>query len=394
MRKRTFRWLWLYSTVLSAALLSCHSSPPEKYAGDQTQEWGAMAEWWAQHSAKYSHPIAEKFLQQKTSPGKEKGKRRLPTFQLWESPFPPHLSQKDKIGVILQYDGSIDALKNINFEIFSSFSNFFVGEIPIYRLHKLKGLPGVRRVELRKKLRLHLNLSSPAVGAPQVYRNYHLDGSGVIVGIVDTGIDYTHPAFRNPDGTTRILAILDFSLEDPDRNKPPRLFLKPEIDRALKSGEPLPHADRVGHGTHIAGIAAGNACYLVEGESDKCYRGIAPRADLIVVKAVRGKGSQFDSGDLLQAISFIHNLAKKLKKSYVINLSLGSQYGGHDGSELLDRALSEFSGPGKPGQIIVASAGNEGSLPIHAAGWFEEKTLALKLELTDSKKKKSPLKEF
>ena len=196
----------------------------------------------------------------------------------------------------------------------------------------------------------------------------------MIVGIIDTGIDYTHPAFRTKDGKTRILALLDYSLPASEAQDAvaPRRFTQEQIDKALSTQTPLLHRDENGHGTHIAGIAAGNGQLTVGGKQK--YIGIAPRADLVVVKALRAGRGEFDSGDVLEAIAFIHQFAKKRNQPYVLNLSLGGHHGGHDGTTLLERAIDGFSGAGKPGQVIVASAGNEGNKHMHTSGWLKKET--------------------
>ncbi|MGH9334296.1 MAG: S8 family serine peptidase, partial [Vicinamibacteria bacterium] len=111
--------------------------------------------------------------------------------------------------------------------------------------------------------------------------------------------------------------------------------------------------DTVGHGTHVAGIAAGNG----GGSPNGSLRGVAPAADLAVVK------STLETADILSAIAHIFELAAKRNQPAVVNCSFGGHVGGHDGSSLIERTIDDLSGPGK---IVVVSAGNEGSDPIHA----------------------------
>jgi subtilisin family serine protease len=238
----------------------------------------------------------------------------------------------------------------------------------ILSLERYGAAQGLHHLGLSHRYKPHLNISAPLVGIPQSRVSYGLDGRGVIVGVVDSGIDLTHPAFRASDGQTRVLALLDFSLPSERNNgNPPRLFLKEEIDKALAAGESLPHVDTTGHGTHVAGIAAGNGGRR-EGQSS--YLGMAPRADLVIVKALRRNEGEFDSGDILEGIAFIHQFAKFQRKPYVINLSLGGHQGAHDGSTFLERAIASYSGEGKAGQLVVVSAGNEGTRPIHWGAWL------------------------
>ncbi|TNE51464.1 MAG: hypothetical protein EP343_05040 [Deltaproteobacteria bacterium] len=262
-------------------------------------------------------------------------------------------------------------------------STFAVGWLPLSQLSALLHHPDLRAAELTTRLRSHLNVSSAMIQAPETRLKYGLDGRGVIVGIIDTGIDYTHPAFRHADGSTRILSLLDYSLRSPFTQTFPQVFNQEQIDQALTKKEPLGHEDTLGHGTHIAGIAAGNGRTNDPSQPAR-YLGIAPRADLLVVKGLREGSDEFDSGDILQGVAFVHSFAKRVGKPYVINLSLGGQQGGHDGYSLLERALSSFSGPKKSGQILVASAGNEGNSTIHAGGWLRDSTASLRFQVPES----------
>ena len=155
-------------------------------------------------------------------------------------------------------------------------------------MQKLVRLRGLQAAELSRRLKPHLNVSAPLIAAPQTRLKLGLDGRGVIIGIIDTGLDLEHPAFLHKDGTTRLLALVDYSIGVNDKDKPfsPRVFLPAELNQAAKDKKPTGHQDRIGHGTHIAGIAAGNgqtgSSVLVPR-----YLGIAPRADLIVVKGTR-----------------------------------------------------------------------------------------------------------
>ena len=301
-------------------------------------------------------------------------------------------SHKIGLRVLLDYRGTVEALKPLGLESTSHTGSIIAGWLPLQSIPALQSLKKLYAAELSRPLQPHLNVSAPMVQAPAARLRYGLDGRGVLIGIIDTGVDYRHPAFRHTDGTTRIISILDFSLVSPITGKAPRVFNQVQINKALQAKKPLGHEDQLGHGTHISGIAAGNG--RMPDQKSSNYLGIAPRADLIVVKGLRKESREFDSADVLQGIAFIHASAKRLKKPYVINLSLGGQQGGHDGSSLLERALATFSGKGKRGQILVASAGNEGQSQIHARGWLNEnQSLDLILKVPgESKVSSSPLR--
>ena len=190
-------------------------------------------------------------------------------------------------------------------------------------------------------------------------------GKGIVVGCLDWGLDFTHKAFRNKDGTTRILAIWDqdTSKESPDFPPPKpwgygRLITQSEINRALKSSSPFEALNfkfddrrRTKHATHVMDIAAGSI-------RDGFHGGMAPEADLVFVQMQTGRGPRADLGDTVQlpeAIDFVHRTAGK--RSCVINMSLGSHSSSHDGRELVSMMNDNFLRLNK-NRMIVQSAGN------------------------------------
>jgi subtilisin family serine protease len=218
-----------------------------------------------------------------------------------------------------------------------------VARVPRTELESLARLPAVRYVEASTKLKLHSDLAHVSSGLVRSgARTVPQTGTGVLVGIVDTGIDVSHPAFRS-GGKTRIVSYLD-------------QFTDREFDAAkIDAGEAAASTDTIGHGTHVAGIAAGNG----GGSPDSFLRGVAPEADLAVVK------STLETADILTGIAHIFDVAKARNQPAVVNCSFGGHVGGHDGSTIIERTIDELSGPGR---IVVVSAGNEGNDPIHAHG--------------------------
>lgn len=198
-----------------------------------------------------------------------------------------------------------------------------------------------------------------------------LDGTGVVIGIVDTGLDVTHADLRDADGKSRVRYMLDFSRPPSDRQ--PELEAEygctEETECAIFSSDDLDELlgndvigdepkDTFGHGTHVASLAAGN------GLSSKTprYIGVAPAATIVGARVSRsGDGSIFDA-DIIQAVRFIFEQAERLGLPAVVNLSLGSDFGAHDGTSPLELALASFVGPDFPGRAIVVAAGNSGTL--------------------------------
>ena len=192
-----------------------------------------------------------------------------------------------------------------------------------------------------------------------------VSGEGVIVAIMDRGVDWENNDFRNSDGSTRIATIFDLSDDSGarDSDNPYRrgtVYTREQIDRALFSGTGLPTRDAVGHGTTTTGIAAGNG----RNSADRKYRGVAPNATIIAVKVVAGEGSDepdfFDYAALPVAIDFAVEKARELSMPVVMLLNLGSIGGPTDGTSALSRKIDATVGPDHPGVVFVTGTGDDG----------------------------------
>jgi len=181
-----------------------------------------------------------------------------------------------------------------------------------------------------------------------------------LIGVVDTGIDLAHADFRRADGTTRILALWD---QISTAGSPPASFAYGTewSAGAIDAGTAL-SLDEEGHGTHVAGIAAGNGRAGVAGLDADRYVGIAPEATLCVVKVDFSGPHGASAADVIDGVAYIFAKAAALGRPAVVNLSLGTHEGPHDGTLPLDEMLEAMTGPGR---IIVAAAGNEGADRIH-----------------------------
>ncbi len=249
------------------------------------------------------------------------------------------------------------------------------------RLQRLASTPGVLVVEACRTLHAHLDRSLPETGALSVYRNHGLNGAGVIVGIIDTGLDFRHEDFQTAGGRTRVAYLLDFSKEAKDPKAKwsfgARAFSRTEIDtqlimdRTMSQQEQglVTHRDLAGHGTHVAGIAAGSGAAAAPGFTAFRYKGVAPGATLIGVQASENNSANFHDADVIHGIQFVFERAEALGMPAVVNLSIGTQLGPHDGTSGLAMAISSFTGDHKPGRVVVVSAGNDGGQDIHAVGF-------------------------
>jgi subtilisin family serine protease len=258
--------------------------------------------------------------------------------------------------------------------------------VPLDQLYALAAIPRVFFVEAVKRYHPTLDQSIPDTRANLV-RSRNPDasfngttGKGVIVGIIDSGVDWRHLDFRKPDGTTRIKFLWDPSDDSFQRlgigSPPPpgamgTLYTEDQINSALRGEGTVGARDQFGHGTHVTGVAAGNGAGGGQLLPAGTFIGVAPEADIIAVRVFGPDGTFLaDNVDLIQAIGFIDQTAAALQRPYVVNLSLGTHLGPHDGTSLEEMAIDSLVGPGKPGKAIVVSAGNEGGQPIHAGGAF------------------------
>jgi len=227
-----------------------------------------------------------------------------------------------------------------------------------------------------------LEASSPEIGATLLHagfvNNTAYKGKGVIVLIYDTGIDWRHLDFRKSDTSkSRILGIWDqtiyplpFSGEANPRGFTYGVeYSQSQIEDEL-DGTPanfVREKDINGHGTHVASIAAGNGLsYFGK------YKGIAPEADIIVVKG--GDGVFYESF-IIDGMSYAAAMSAKYGKPVVVNLSLGTQAGPHDGTMAEEVAIQNFVSA--PGRIVCVAAGNEGESFIHTGGVMDSSNRAI-----------------
>ena len=206
-----------------------------------------------------------------------------------------------------------------------------------------------------------------------------LTGKGTITVFIDTGIDYRNPLFRNPDGSSRILAIWDQTIQD---GQPPTGFdygteyRKEVIDQALQSENPLsivPSIDENGHGTAIAGVAAGSN--ISEGT---IFSGAAPDTDILVIKLKPCKQYlrdyylipddvvAYQSTDIMMALQYADTFAESFVRPVIFCIALSSSYGSHNGTSPLSNYMNRLAN--KRSRVFVTGGGNEGNSAHHYEG--------------------------
>lgn len=240
--------------------------------------------------------------------------------------------------------------------------NFAVITIETSKIGQLAQEPSIQYIEFPKSLYFSDIESNEAACILRARKTFNLQGNGVIVGFIDSGIDYTHPAFLNEQGNTRVKYIYDISQSES------KVYTEDDINTALKSVDPysiVPVYDNTGHGTHVAGIATAG------GNINENYYGVAPKASIIMVKSARGYYSL--STSIMRGIKFLIDKSNELKMPLVINMSLSTNDGAHDGRSLLEEYISTVSDLNRV--TIAVSAGNEGDTAHHIGGELKNDTV-------------------
>ena len=272
--------------------------------------------------------------------------------------------------VIIKCTGNLDDVRQIAEEVTELFGGFAVVRIKEDTLTLLTDIPQVTYVEKPKAVYFALQEAKAASCLTGVQGGADgLSGAGVLFACVDSGVAYTHPDFRNEDGSTRILYLWDQTIE----GNPPAGYTRgteytaEQINAALQAQtqterrEIVPSEDISGHGTSVLGIGAGNG----RGSGGR-FRGVAYEADIIVVKlGTPGEGSFPRTTELLEGVDYCIRKAVELGMPIAVNLSFGNNYGAHNGSSLLENYLDTVAGVGK--NVICVGMGNEGTAGVHKA---------------------------
>lgn len=224
-------------------------------------------------------------------------------------------------------------------------------------------------------------LNEAGISTVQNYPALNLDGRGVMIGFVDTGIDYTNEIFRNLDGTTRIAGIWDQTIQT---GTPPEGFFygseysREKINEALRAEEPeeiVPTQDENSHGTFLASIATGNPV------TQERFSGAAPGCAIGVVKlkeakdylkefyAIRPGAVCYQENDIIQGLHYLDHLADRLEMPLVLCVALGTSFGGHNGGTVLSRILREYANT--IDRCVVIGGGNEAAEKHHYYGRLE-----------------------
>jgi subtilisin family serine protease len=263
-----------------------------------------------------------------------------------------------ELDVIIIGDVSRAQLEAAGARVRTALPGIFTAYIPEGSVETVAALSGVQRIEGSVLCEPNLDASVPTTNASNLRGagpNFTgLNGAGVIVGVCDTGVDYHHGDFDDPGGNTRLLNIWDQN----SAGVPPGGFgYGAEWNSVQIDANTSTQKDLQGHGSHVMGIAGGDGSLTGGATPAHTYVGMAPKADLIMVNTT------FFTSGILDGVQYIFNRATTLGQDAVVNLSLGSHFGPHDGTSGFEAGLTALTGAGR---IVVNSAGNEGNSARHA----------------------------
>lgn len=287
--------------------------------------------------------------------------------------------------LIVKYSGSLEAARELGALVEEMRNEYAILTVKESQIPLISALPQIEYIEKPKRLFFAINQAKAAscVNILQEAPPY-LSGRGVLIAVLDSGVDYFHEAFRRGDGTTRILELWDQTQN--------RIYTEAEINRALESGsreaarQVVSSADVSGHGTAVAGIAAGDSRggaaernFESGGRSNGVaggstvpgrYRGIAYESDLLVVKLGTARPDGFPrTTELMRAVNYAVSFAAERFLPLVINISFGNTYGSHDGTSLLETFLDDIGNYGRT--TILVGSGNEGAASGHTSGTLQ-----------------------
>lgn len=263
--------------------------------------------------------------------------------------------------VIVKYHGSLQGLKQRGIGVEELIAGYAILTVPQSQMDVLDSTEQIEYVEKPKRLFFEDAAGNTAsCYAPGSRISGELTGRGVLVAVIDSGISYWDRDFRNPDGTTRILYLYDQVLG--------REFNREQIDEALALGNRqqaqmlVPSIDTTGHGTAVAGIAAGGG-----GTGGIAYAGVARESGLLIVRLGTPRADSFPrTTELMRALTYVVNKAVELRMPVAVNLSFGHTYGAHNGTSLLERFLDNVAEIGR--SVICVGSGNEGASGGHVGG--------------------------
>ncbi len=230
----------------------------------------------------------------------------------------------------------------------SDFGDFVTAQIPVEKLEALSQDENIKRVEIAKPIQKKMDKARPAANVDKVQAGTGLSqpflGAGVVVGVVDGGFHYNHINFYNANNTSELRVKRVLRQANSGRASSYRTKKEYTTQAEIETAKYDDTNDETGHATHVTGIAAGSY-------SSNDYHGVAKEADIVMVSM--GSGDT----DIADGVKYVFDYATEVGKPAVVNLSLGTHFGPHDGTSTFDRTLDAMVGAGR---IVCGAAGNEG----------------------------------
>ena len=256
--------------------------------------------------------------------------------------------------LIVKYTGSLQKYASDIVQIVELYNEYAIITVPENMVEAVSDWPEVEYIEKPKRLYFQVAQGKRAscISLVQV-PPLSLTGRGVLVAVVDSGIDYRHQEFLNPDGSSRILYLWDQMAvgTPPTGYTMGREFTQEDLNQSLSEDRDAVTADTSGHGTAVAAIAAGNS-------------GVAYESELIVVRLGQPRTESFPrTTELMQAVNYVIEKAVEIGRPVAINLSFGNTYGSHAGNSLVETYLDDMSNFWK--SVLVIGTGNEGNAAGH-----------------------------
>ena len=282
-------------------------------------------------------------------------------------------SEDKRWEVIVKYNGNLEPIQAAfpEMEAYPLSGGYAVIRTSESQIEPLAGFSQIEYMEKPKRLYFSVDKGKSDSCITRVQEGPRgLTGRGVITAVIDSGIDYFHEAFRDAAGKTRIL-----ELWDQDRDI---VYGEAQINEALETGsraaayEVVPSRDVSGHGTAVAGIAAGSGMTLGSGEgglgrNESRNRGIAYESRLLIVKLGTSLRDSFPrTTELMRALDYVVRRSVDFEMPVAVNLSFGNTYGSHDGTSLVETYLDTIAAMGRT--VVVAGTGNEGNSRGHTSG--------------------------